>query len=128
MASPTRGSVGRRGVADLLAIPAERRSAIERLATELRAGRSVAMSTHINSDGDGCGSEVALARLLAQDGIDARIANPTPWPAMFDFLLSGDVKNDSDAAEKSLRKADLIFVLDISDLRRLGSLGPVVRE
>ena len=86
------------------------------------------MSTHINSDGDGCGSEVALARLLSQLDIDARIANPTPWPAMFEFLLPGDVKNDTDDAEKSLRKADLIFVLDISDLRRLGPLGPIVRE
>ncbi|HUR92416.1 MAG TPA: bifunctional oligoribonuclease/PAP phosphatase NrnA [Gemmatimonadaceae bacterium] len=114
-------------MADLLAVPAERRSAIERLAKEFRAGRSVAISTHINSDGDGCGSEVALARLLAQLGIEARIANPTPWPAMFDFLLGGDVRNDSDDAEKALRGADMIVVLDISDLRRLGPLGPVVR-
>ena len=114
-------------MADLLAVPADRRSAIERLAKEFRAGRSVAISTHINSDGDGCGSEVALARLLAQLGIEARIANPTPWPAMFDFLLGDDVRNDSDDAEKALRKSDVIVVLDISDLRRLGPLGPVVR-
>jgi phosphoesterase RecJ-like protein len=113
--------------ADLLAIPGARRSAIERLAREFRAGRSVALSTHINSDGDGCGSEVALARLLTQLGIDARIANPTPWPAMFDFLLGDDVRNESDDAEKTIRKSDLIVVLDISDLRRLGQLGPVVR-
>ena len=114
-------------MADLLAVPAERRSAIERLATEFRAGRSVAISTHINSDGDGCGSEVALARLLTQLGIDACIANPTPWPAMFDFLLGSEVRNDTDEAEKALRNADLIVVLDISDLRRLGPLGPIVR-
>ena len=114
-------------MADLLAVPADRRSAIERLAKEFRAGRSVAISTHINSDGDGCGSEVALARLLAQLGIEARIANPTPWPAMFDFLLSGGVRNDTDDADKALQKADVIVVLDISDLRRLGPLGPVVR-
>lgn len=114
-------------MADLLAVPAERRSAIERLATEFRAGRSVALSTHINSDGDGCGSEVALARLLTQLGIDASIANPTPWPGMFDFLLGDDVRNDTGDAEKALRKADLIVVLDISDLRRLGTLGPIVR-
>lgn len=114
-------------MADLLAVPAGRRSAIERLATEFRAGRSVALSTHINSDGDGCGSEVALARLLSQLGIEARIANPTPWPGMFEFLLGHDVRNDSADAEKTIRKADLIVVLDISDLRRLGPLGPVVR-
>lgn len=114
--------------ADLLAIPDARRSAIERFAEELRPGRSVALSTHINSDGDGCGSEVALARLLSQLGIEARIANPTPWPGMFDFLLGDDVRNDSDDAAKAIRKADLIMVLDINDLRRLGPIGPVVRE
>lgn len=114
-------------MADLLAIPAGRTAAIERLATELRAGRSVALSTHINADGDGCGSEVALARLLTQLDIDARIANPTPWPAMFDFLLGDDVRNESSDAEQTIRQSDLIVVLDISDLRRLGPLGPVVR-
>jgi hypothetical protein len=77
-------------VVDLLSVPTHRIEAIERLAREFRAGRSVAISTHINSDGDGCGSEVALARLLTQLGIDARIANPTPWPAMVDFLLGDD--------------------------------------
>ena len=115
-------------MSDLLAIPDARRVAIERLAQELRPGRTVAISTHINSDGDGCGSEVALARLLSQLGIEARIANPTPWPVMFEFLLGDDVRNDTDVAEKSIRGADVIVVLDISDLRRLGALGPVVRS
>lgn len=113
--------------ADLLQIPPSRRTAIELLAQELRAGRAVALSTHINSDGDGCGSEVAFARLLSQLGMDVAIANPTPWPGMFDFLLDG-VVNETENAEKAIRKAELIAVLDISDLRRLGPLGPVVRE
>ena len=115
-------------MSDLLAIPDARRAAIQRLGQELRRGRTVAISTHINSDGDGCGSEVAFARLLSQLGVEARIANPTPWPAMFDFLLSEGVRNDTDVAEKVIREADVIAVLDISDLRRLGSLGPVVRS
>lgn len=114
-------------MADLLAVPTDRRTAIERLAKEFRAGRSVAISTHINSDGDGCGSEVALARLLAQLGVEARIANPTPWPSMFEFLLAGGVRNDSDSAERAIAGADIIAVLDINDLRRLGPLGPAVR-
>ena len=42
---------------DLLSVPQQRRESIERLAQELRAGRSVALSTHINADGDGCGSD-----------------------------------------------------------------------
>ena len=54
---------------DLLTVPAARRAAIEQLAPELVAGRRVALSTHLNADGDGCGSESALARLLAAHGM-----------------------------------------------------------
>ena len=72
-----------------------RRDAIEAWFATLRPGMTVALSTHINSDGDGCGSETALARLLAQRGIHARIVNPTPWPAMFNFLLGDDIDEAS---------------------------------
>ena len=54
---------------DLLAVPAARRRAIEALAPELVPGRQVAISTHLNADGDGCGSESALARLLSGRGL-----------------------------------------------------------
>ena len=65
------------------------------LARELTPGRRVALSTHMNADGDGCGSEAALARMLAQRGLDVRIVNPTPWPDLFDFLLGDDVRDDT---------------------------------
>ncbi|MFM8909625.1 MAG: DHH family phosphoesterase, partial [Gemmatimonadota bacterium] len=67
----------------LLAVPTNRREAITRLAAELRPGMTVALSTHVNADGDGCGSQSALARLLGQMGVRAIIVNPTPWPEMF---------------------------------------------
>ena len=114
---------------DLLAVPAGRRTAIERLARELRAGRSIVLSTHINSDGDGCGSETGLARMLAQRGMTVTIVNPTPWPEMFRFLLGDDVRmvELSDGGADVMRKADVVIVLDIADLRRLGKLADVVR-
>ena len=112
---------------DLLAIPPARRQALERLARELRPGFTVALSTHINADGDGCGSESALARLLAQVGIRAHIANPTRWPEMFAFLLGDDVADRSAAGAQALRGIDALVVLDISDVRRLGVLAEHVR-
>ena len=112
---------------DLLAVPAHRRAAIERHAAEFTAGRTVALLTHINSDGDGCGSEVALALLLAQRGMKVRIVNPTPWPEMFNFLLDG-VDERSAAGAAALAGVDLVMVLDISELKRLGPLGDVVRN
>lgn len=113
---------------DLLSVPQQRRESIERLAQELRAGRSVAMSTHINADGDGCGSETALSRLLGQMGIRSKIVNPTPWPEMYKFLLGDDVRDASDLGAKGLKDAEVLIVLDISDVKRLGVLAETVRR
>jgi phosphoesterase RecJ-like protein len=68
-----------------------------------------------------------LARLLAQRGMDVRIVNPTPWPAMFDFVLDDDVRDDSPRGVAALRDIDLLIVLDISDVKRLGNLTDAVR-
>ncbi len=112
---------------DLLAVPAARRAAIDAIASELVAGRRVALSTHMNSDGDGCGSETALARMLASHGLVPRIVNPTPWPEMFDFLLGDDVRDETSRGSRALRDVDLLVVLDISDVKRLGNLAESVR-
>ena len=112
---------------DPVRVPEARQLDVRRLAAELRPGLRVALSTHINADGDGCGSESALARLLVQLGIEAYIVNPTPWPTMFTFLLGDDVRDRSAEGEAALREADKIMVLDISDVGRLGSLAPAVR-
>ena len=113
---------------DLLSVAPHRVDAIERLAREFRAGRSVALSTHIGADGDGCGSEAALARLLARLGMTVKIVNPTPWPETFRFLLGDDVEDASPKGASVLRKVDLLIVLDIADVKRLGVLADTVRS
>lgn len=112
---------------DLLPVPPARRSAIEALAPHLVAGRRVALSTHLNADGDGCGSETALARMLSAHGLTPRIVNPTSWPEMFDFLLGDDVDDQTSRGSKALKDVDLLIVLDISDVKRLGVLTESVR-
>ncbi|HEY2026551.1 MAG TPA: DHH family phosphoesterase [Gemmatimonadaceae bacterium] len=112
---------------DLLSVPAARRASIEALAPYFAAGRRVALSTHLNADGDGCGSETALARLLAARGLRPLIVNPTPWPEMFDFLLGDDVDDQTSRGAAALKDADALVVLDISDVKRLGALTDAVR-
>lgn len=112
---------------DLLAIPPAREAAIRALAAELRPGRRVVLSTHINADGDGCGSEVAMARLLAGMGLQATIVNPTPWPDAYRFLLDDGVREASERGAAALAEAHVLLVLDISDVKRLGQLGDAVR-
>jgi bifunctional oligoribonuclease and PAP phosphatase NrnA len=117
-----------RSARDYLAVPEPRRAAIAALARELVPGRRVALSTHMNADGDGCGSETAMARLLAQRGLEVRIVNPTPWPALFDFLLGDDVQDRTAKGSAALKGIDLLVVLDISDVKRLGVLTESVRR
>jgi bifunctional oligoribonuclease and PAP phosphatase NrnA len=113
---------------DFFAISPDRRVGIQRIGRELQPGRRVALSTHVNADGDGCGSETGLARLLMRRGLSVHIVNPTPWPELFAFLLGDDVRDRSAEGPPALRDIDLLIVLDISDVKRLGALAESVRR
>jgi bifunctional oligoribonuclease and PAP phosphatase NrnA len=112
---------------DLIAVPVQRLAPIRSVLGALLGGSTVALSTHINADGDGCGSEVALARLLLAAGLHPRIVNPTPWPAAFDFLLDADIDDATARGPSALSDIDILTVVDIGDVRRLGVLTDTVR-
>jgi len=110
-------------------VPAARRRAGEAIAAVLEPGMRVALTTHVNADGDGAGGVAALWHLLTDNRIRAAITNPTPYPDRYRFLLAGSELADKSAdAVKHLQRADLVMVLDISDLGRLGHLGPVIQK
>lgn len=98
------------------------------VAALVRSGR-LCLTTHMNPDGDGLGSEVALVHILRAQGIDAIITNPSLTPDRFAFLFEALPGVDRSAqGVKELRRADAILVLDIADLGRLGMLAETVRE
>ena len=107
----------------------ERLASARRFAEAFKPGQRVCLTTHVNPDGDGLGSEVGLLNLLRQRGVDVVITNPSPTPDRYHFLFR-DIPGADRSAEavKELRKADLIVVLDISDVGRLGNLGHTVKE
>jgi phosphoesterase RecJ-like protein len=105
-----------------LAIPESRATAARALAAAFMPSRYVVLTTHVNADGDGVGSEVGLLHLLRARGVTTVIANPTPIPERFHFLLPPGA-DKSDRAVKEIERADLIVVLDIGDLGRVGDLG-----
>src|SRR3954447_19372262 len=112
-----------------LSLSPEKAALAASFADALRPGQRVCITTHVNPDGDGLGSEVGLVHLLRARGIDAVITNPSPTPPRFSFLfrdLPGVDKTQE--AVRELRRADLIIVLDISDLARLGMLIDTVKE
>jgi phosphoesterase RecJ-like protein len=103
-------------------------AAAHEVAALVRSGR-LCLTTHVNPDGDGLGSEVALVHILRAQGIDAIITNPSTTPDRFAFLFADLPGVDrSGQGVKELRRADAILVLDIADLGRLGMLAEAVRE
>jgi phosphoesterase RecJ-like protein len=109
-------------------LSADKLAAGRAFANAITPGMRICLTTHVNPDGDGLGSEVALLHLLRARGCTCFITNPTPTPPRFDFLFA-EVPGADHTAEaiKELRRADLIIVLDISDLGRLGMLAETVR-
>jgi len=110
-------------------VPAARRRAALALANIIRPGMRVALTTHVNADGDAAGCVVALWHLLMTLGVRAAITNPTPFPKRYSFLLDGAERADKSAeAVKHLERADAVIVLDVSDLGRIGHLGRIVEK
>jgi len=110
-------------------VPVTRGEAARKVVEVLRPGMRVALTTHVNADGDGAGSEVALWHLLTEQGVRAVITNPTPFPDRYAFLLDGIGEIDKSAsAVRHIQQAELIVVLDISDISRLGHLGRQVLD
>ena len=111
-----------------ISLTEEKRVAATQLAEIFRKGQRVCLTTHVSPDGDGLGSEAGLLHLLRARGIEAVVTNPSPTPPRLQFIFDGLPGVDKTAdAVKELSRADVIVVLDISDIGRLGALGPVVQ-
>src|SRR5256714_14784987 len=110
-----------------VSVPPERVRAAEAVAAVLTPGRRVVLTTHVNADGDGVGSEVALWHLLTARGLRATIANPTPIPERFHFLVP-EGADHSERAAREIAEADVVVVLDISEVSRLGDLARAITQ
>jgi bifunctional oligoribonuclease and PAP phosphatase NrnA len=86
------------------------------------------LSTHVNPDGDGIGSEVALAEWLKNRGSPVTIVNHSATPAIYDFLDPDkqirEYKSSRD--DEVLADAEVIILLDMNHPDRLRSMEAAV--
>ena len=85
------------------------------------------ITTHIHPDGDGIGSELALARFLQNIGKQVIVVNSTPTPRKYRFLDTSDSIRVFDNSGR-LPDAEVVFVLDISRWERLGNMAQLIRN
>lgn len=98
------------------------------IAQIIQREKSFLITTHVNADPDGLGSEIALAEALRCIHKQPIILNPTPVSSNYLFLDPG---NNVKAFKKEDRLEDIsfdaVFILDISRWERLGDLADPVR-
>ena len=110
---------------------AGRAALCDRILERLAEARCVVITTHANADGDGAGSEAALAAFLRERGTEAWIVNPTPFPENFAFLLPEPgwvLAPKSAEASRRCRAADLAVVVDTAETPRIGRVGSLIRD
>lgn len=92
---------------------------------------SFILTTHINPDGDGLGSQIALSEYLKAAGKNVRCINHSSTPRHYKFLDPDnsmvEVFNTSDH-ENTIGKAECIIIVDTNIPTRLGNMDAVVRR
>jgi phosphoesterase RecJ-like protein len=85
------------------------------------------LTTHVNPDGDGLGSEVAVALWLRALGKQVRVLNDSPVPAAYTFLTRHVAIEvfEPEPSERAFDEADALIVLDVSNRQRIGRLVPI---
>ncbi|HYM82245.1 MAG TPA: bifunctional oligoribonuclease/PAP phosphatase NrnA [Candidatus Limnocylindria bacterium] len=86
------------------------------------------LTTHINPDGDGLGSEAALGLWLRSRGKSARVLNDAVLPPAFAFLGRHFPMEafEPAVAEQRFTQSDALIVLDTSNRQRIGRLSPLL--
>lgn len=88
------------------------------------------LTTHINPDGDGLGSEIALAEYLKSAGKQATIINKSPMANNYKFLdpFHEILVYEEAKHQQLLEEAEVFLILDISDWARLKEVGTFIKE
>ena len=83
------------------------------------------MTTHVNPDGDGIGSEMAMIHCLRKMNVTVEIINSSKLPEEYAFLDPEMIiqQYDPKSGFLKLKEFDLIVILDVGGITRTGILG-----
>ena len=98
--------------------------------TELiEASDKIILSTHVDPDGDGLGSEIAFYLYLKNINKDVTILNISQTPNKYKFLDKNNyIKTFSKSYEDTVANADLLIVFDLGDFSRIGEIGEIIKK
>ncbi len=99
------------------------------LEKQVMKSERILLTTHVNPDGDGLGSELAFHHYLKNLGKDCRIINVSPLPKQYEFLdTHSAVEKWSQEHSDWIASADITLIFDIGEAQRMGRIGRLIME
>ena len=97
----------------------------KKLNQSIKNSNRIVLSTHMNPDGDGLGSAVAMHSYISSLGVDCRIIQISKFPTQYSFLNDSNIIETYDLTihDTWLNKVDLALIFDIGSYNRLGPFG-----
>ncbi len=102
------------------------------LASLLSSKKNVAICAHLFPDGDAIGSALGLYHFCKNKGLNVTVVNPNDHAAFLHFLPGDEHiinhEDHTEEAEQVVAAADLIFILDLNDLKRVKGLQSAIEK
>lgn len=99
---------------------------IETLKEKLQTHKRITLIGHVSPDGDAMGSTLAFSLILKKLGHTTQVVQPTAFPPSLGFLSGADDviigRDNHEAAEKALADAEIIFLMDFNEAKRVEQL------
>jgi bifunctional oligoribonuclease and PAP phosphatase NrnA len=108
---------------------------LQSLQSLLGSPKKVVIVTHFKPDADALGSSLGLAGYLIKKRHSVDVITPSDYPDFLAWMpgkeivtsLSKDSKQPEKKAQLLIAKAEVIFCLDFSNLKRINELGDMVK-
>jgi phosphoesterase RecJ-like protein len=85
------------------------------------------LTTHVRPDGDGLGSQMALAEVLRSQGKVVQTVIASDYPPRYDFLDPQKQMERFSAPGDRWAAAEVVIVLDTGTWKQLGDFGPFLK-
>ena len=100
------------------------------LNTIISKSKNIILSTHVNPDGDGIGSELGFYYYLKSIGKECSIINISKTPEFLGFIDPENVIQvwDNDIHLNNFSNFDLAVIFDVGDYKRLGKISECIKS
>lgn len=94
--------------------------------------KTVVLTIHMNPDADALGSALGFAQVLQKKGHEVSIISPNSFPDFLKWMKNWQkvliYDREAKACKQAISKADIIFSMDYSALKRVGDIGPEIEK